>query len=68
MDKENQRLKDIKAGEVKKYNALPVAEKSKKKRPGGIKSKGYIVQCICAKQHSKGWAAGGECFECADKA
>ena len=68
MEKENQRLKDVKAGEVKKFNALSATEKSKRKRPGGMKSKGYIVQCICVKQHSKGWAAGGECFECADKA
>jgi hypothetical protein len=68
MDKENKRLKDVKAGEVKKFNALSATEKSKRKRPGGMKSKGYIVQCICVKQHSKGWAAGGECFECAGKA
>jgi hypothetical protein len=45
MEKENQRLKDVKAVEVKKYNALSATEKSKKKRKiKGLQSSMHLCE------------------------
>jgi hypothetical protein len=64
IDAFNQQAKDDKARELEAFNNQPAKKKKEAKKPSGIRTKGYIVFCICSTQHSHGRSDGQGCLAC----